>query len=67
MKTLNRSLGRVLMTAMVAGLVAGTRAADELAELARGRLREKLPQLRAALEGRMELRGLPGSRSGVLD
>lgn len=38
--------------AMLAGLVEGTRDPAVLAELAKGRLRKKLPQLREALEGR---------------
>lgn len=38
---------------MLAGLLAGTVPAAELAELARGRMREKLPALAAALEGRL--------------
>jgi transposase len=38
--------------AMLAALVAGERAPGVLAELARGRLRAKLPQLRQALRGR---------------
>jgi len=40
--------------AMIDALVAGTTDPDVLAELARGRLRQKLPQLRQALEGRFE-------------
>ena len=40
--------------AMLDALVAGTTDAAVLAELARGRLRAKLPQLREALEGRFE-------------
>ncbi len=35
-------------------LLAGVSDADTLAELARGRLRAKLPQLREALEGRVD-------------
>ena len=38
--------------AMLAALVAGTTEASVLAELARGTLRKKLPQLRQALQGR---------------
>jgi transposase len=38
--------------AMLDALVAGSGDAEAMAELARGRLREKLPQLRAALTGR---------------
>jgi transposase len=38
--------------AMLEALVSGTRDPEVLAELARGRLRQKLPALRAALEGR---------------
>jgi len=38
--------------AMLAALVAGSSDAGALAELARGRLREKLPQLQRALQGR---------------
>ena len=38
---------------MLAGLVAGSSDAAELADLARGRLREKLPQLERALTGRV--------------
>jgi transposase len=38
---------------MLQALIAGTTDAHVLAELARGRLREKLPQLREALEGRV--------------
>jgi transposase len=37
---------------MLAALVAGTEDAAALAELAKGRLREKLPELRRALQGR---------------
>jgi transposase len=37
--------------AMLAALAAGETEAEALAELARGRLREKLPELRAALQG----------------
>jgi hypothetical protein len=37
---------------MLAGLVEGTRDPAVLAELAKGQLRKKLPQLREALEGR---------------
>jgi transposase len=40
--------------AMLDALVAGTTDPAVLAELARGRLREKLPALKAALEGRFE-------------
>jgi transposase len=39
---------------MVHGLIAGAHAPEVLAELARGRLREKKPQLAAALTGRLE-------------
>ncbi len=39
---------------MIEALVAGVSDAEALAELARGRLRAKLPALRAALEGRVE-------------
>jgi transposase len=39
--------------AMLEGLVAGTADAAALAQLARGRLREKIPQLERALAGRM--------------
>lgn len=39
---------------MVAGLIAGKHGPEILAELARGRLREKKPQLAAALTGRVE-------------
>ncbi len=39
---------------MLAGLLAGVSDADTLAELARGRLRKKLPALRQALDGRVE-------------
>jgi transposase len=39
---------------MLAALVSGTRDPDVLAELARGRLRAKLPALREALAGRFE-------------
>lgn len=38
--------------AMLEALVAGTMAADAMAELARGRMREKIPQLERALTGR---------------
>src|SRR5262245_30868121 len=38
---------------MLAAILAGEVAAAALAELARGRLRAKLPQLRQALEGRV--------------
>jgi transposase len=38
--------------AMLEALVSGTRDPEVLAELARGRLRQKLPTLKAALEGR---------------
>jgi transposase len=37
--------------AMLAALLAGEEDAEKLADLARGRLREKIPQLRQALEG----------------
>ena len=40
--------------AMLDALVAGTTDPDVLAELARGRLRQKLPALREALEGRFD-------------
>ncbi|HEY7359032.1 MAG TPA: IS110 family transposase [Ktedonobacterales bacterium] len=40
--------------AMLAALMGGEQDAETLAELARGRLRAKLPQLRTALEGRMQ-------------
>ena len=40
--------------AMLDALLAGTRDPAVLAELARGRLRKKLPQLREALQGRFE-------------
>ncbi len=40
--------------AMLAAIIAGEADADALAELARGRLRAKLPALRQALEGRVE-------------
>ncbi|MCZ7661562.1 MAG: transposase [Thermoleophilia bacterium] len=40
--------------AMLDGLVAGTTDPEVLSELARGRLRQKLPALREALEGRFE-------------
>jgi transposase len=40
--------------AMLDALVAGTTDPDVLAELARGRLRQKLPELREALEGRFD-------------
>jgi transposase len=46
--------------AMLAAIIAGEGAAAALAELARGRLRAKLPELRRALEGRVE----PHPRSG---
>lgn len=39
---------------MLEALLAGEQSADTLAELARGRLRKKLPALREALEGRVE-------------
>ncbi len=39
---------------MVHGLIAGEQEPEVLAELARGRLREKKPQLAAALNGRLE-------------
>lgn len=39
---------------MLEALLAGVSDADTLAELARGRLRAKLPQLREALEGRVD-------------
>jgi transposase len=39
---------------MLAGLLAGESSAEQLAELARGRLRKKLPALREALDGRVE-------------
>ena len=39
--------------AMLEALLAGTEDAETLAELARGRLRAKLPELRQALEGRV--------------
>jgi transposase len=39
---------------MVRGLIEGEKSAEVLAELARGRLREKKPQLVAALTGRMQ-------------
>lgn len=38
---------------MLAALIAGTTDADRLADLARGRLRDKIPRLRLALAGRM--------------
>ena len=37
---------------MLEALIAGVRDADALAELARTRMRPKIPQLRQALEGR---------------
>ena len=40
--------------AMIEALLAGVSDASTLAELARGRLRSKLPQLREALEGRVD-------------
>jgi transposase len=40
--------------AMVEALIAGTRDATALADLARGLLRKKLPELRRALEGRFD-------------
>jgi transposase len=40
--------------AMVEALIAGTRDAGALADLARGLLRKKLPELRRALEGRFD-------------
>ncbi len=40
--------------AMIEALLAGVSDADSLADLARGRLRAKLPALREALEGRVE-------------
>ena len=40
--------------AMIEALLAGVSDAEHLAQLARGRLRAKLPALREALEGRME-------------
>lgn len=40
--------------AMVEAMLAGITDAESLADLARGRLRAKLPQLREALEGRVE-------------
>lgn len=40
--------------AMIEALLAGVSDAEQLAELARGRLRAKLPALREALEGRVE-------------
>src|SRR5205823_12208415 len=40
--------------AMLDALVAGTTDPEVLAELAKGKLRRKLPQLREALEGRFE-------------
>ena len=40
--------------AMLDALVAGTTDAEVLADLAKGRLRQKLPQLREALEGRFD-------------
>ncbi|MCZ7664365.1 MAG: hypothetical protein M5U22_16180 [Thermoleophilia bacterium] len=40
--------------AMLDGLVAGTTDPEVLSELARGRLRQKLPALREALEGRFQ-------------
>src|SRR6185312_2992091 len=39
---------------MLDALVAGTTDAEILAELARGKLRKKLPELREALDGRIE-------------
>jgi transposase len=39
--------------AMIRALIAGQTVADDLAELARARLRQKIPQLRQALEGRV--------------
>src|SRR2546427_4268779 len=39
---------------MVEALVEGKATPQEMAELAKGRLREKIPQLEAALEGRLE-------------
>ena len=39
--------------AMIRELIAGKTAADDLAELARARLRKKIPQLRQALDGRV--------------
>ena len=39
---------------MLEALLAGEQSADTLAELARGRLRKKLPALREALDGRVE-------------
>src|SRR5438552_4421919 len=41
-------------TLMVEALVEGKATPQEMAELAKGRLREKIPQLEAALEGRLE-------------
>ncbi|MCA1699886.1 MAG: hypothetical protein LC790_13680, partial [Actinobacteria bacterium] len=43
---------------MLDALVAGTTDAAILAELAKGRLRAKLPELREALEGRFESAGI---------
>jgi transposase len=39
--------------AMIGALIAGPATADDLAELARARLRKKLPELRQALDGRV--------------
>ena len=39
---------------MLAALMGGEQGAETLAEIARGRLQGKLPQLRASLEGRMQ-------------
>jgi transposase len=41
-------------TQMIEALVEGKATPQEMAELAKGRLREKIPQLEAALEGRLE-------------
>ena len=60
--------------AMLAALVAGERDPEVLAELAKGRLRAKLPQLRQALRGRFGEpscaahppgRGAPGAAGGL--
>lgn len=47
---------------MLNGLVAGTRDPEVLAELARGRLRSKIPLLQSALEGRFRTQPCIGDR-----
>ena len=49
---------------MLAALVGGERDPEVLAELARGQLRSKLPQLRQALRGRFEDHHAPAAAPG---